>query len=70
MARIALNQNSRWFIMTFVMNDMASAMGGAKQTMLIEGITMSRFYNTIWLPFVEPKKRIFLLALAAYIALC
>ncbi|HML74920.1 MAG TPA: hypothetical protein PKB02_10540 [Anaerohalosphaeraceae bacterium] len=52
------------------MNDMASAMGGAKQTMLFEGITMNRFYNKIWLPFVEPKKRIFLLALAAYIALC
>jgi hypothetical protein len=31
---------------------------------------MNRFYNKIWLPFVEPKKRIFLLALAAYIALC
>lgn len=68
--KIALNQNSRLFIITLVMNDMASAMGGAKQTMLFEGITMNRFYNKIWLPFVEPKKRIFLLALAAYIALC
>lgn len=68
--KIILNQNSRLFIITLVMNDMASAMGGVKQTMLFEGITMNRFYNKIWLPFVEPKKRIFLLALAAYIALC
>jgi hypothetical protein len=31
---------------------------------------MARFYAMVWVPFMEPKKRIFLLALAAYIAMC
>jgi len=31
---------------------------------------MARFYAKVWLPFMEPKKRILLLALAAYIAMC
>ena len=36
----------------------------------IEGKTMARIYRNIWLPFVAPKRRFLLLALAAYIALC
>lgn len=44
---------------------------GVKKMMnLVKEKTMSRFYKTMWLPFVEPKRRILLLALAAYIALC
>jgi hypothetical protein len=31
---------------------------------------MARFYDKVWVPFMEPKKRILLLALAAYIAMC
>jgi hypothetical protein len=31
---------------------------------------MSKFYNEIWIPFVFNKKRILVLAIASYIALC
>lgn len=48
---------------------MASAMGGVKMLKVKEN-KMKQFYCNVWLPFMEPKRRIFLLALAAYIALC
>lgn len=31
---------------------------------------MSKFYWTVWAPFVATKKRILFLAIASYIALC
>lgn len=31
---------------------------------------MTKAYTKVWLPFVANKKRIFILAIAAYIALC
>jgi len=31
---------------------------------------MKSFYNEIWLPFTINKKRILILAIASYIALC
>jgi hypothetical protein len=55
---------------TEVMRVMASAVGGLKEQGFFGEITMARFYAKVWLPFMEPKKRILFLALAAYIALC
>lgn len=31
---------------------------------------MNKFYEKVWLPFFETKKRILVLAIASYIALC
>jgi len=31
---------------------------------------MARFYQELWLPFVFNKRRILLLAIASYLALC
>ncbi len=31
---------------------------------------MKRFYNEVWLPFTLNKRRILLLAIASYLALC
>ncbi len=31
---------------------------------------MTTFYYKVWLPFTAPKKRILILAIASYIALC
>jgi hypothetical protein len=31
---------------------------------------MMTYYSTVWLPFVSGKKRILILAIASYIALC
>jgi hypothetical protein len=31
---------------------------------------MKMYYSTVWLPFVAGKKRILVLAIASYIALC
>ena len=31
---------------------------------------MARFYAKVWVPFITPKKRILILAIASYIALC
>ena len=31
---------------------------------------MSKFYHEIWLPFTVTKRRILILAIASYIALC
>jgi len=33
-------------------------------------MVMKKFYYEIWLPFTITKKRILILAIAAYIALC
>jgi len=33
-------------------------------------MAMKKFYYRIWLPFVVTKKRILILAIASYIALC
>jgi len=35
-----------------------------------EGEIMSRFYYETWLPFIVNKRRILILAIASYIALC
>ncbi len=32
--------------------------------------TMRKFYQKVWLPFTITKKRILILAIASYIALC
>ncbi len=48
-----------------VMRTMASVMG-----VTFKGRNMKRFVNHVWNPFVEPKKRILILAIAAYLALC
>jgi hypothetical protein len=31
---------------------------------------MMKYYSMVWLPFVAGKKRILILAIASYIALC
>jgi len=31
---------------------------------------MRRFYYSIWVPFILPKRRIMILAVASYLALC
>jgi len=31
---------------------------------------MTNFYHKVWLPFMVTKKRILILAIASYIALC
>ena len=31
---------------------------------------MEKLYYTVWLPFIATKKRILVLAIASYIALC
>jgi hypothetical protein len=31
---------------------------------------MEKFYHEVWLPFIFNKRRILLLAIASYIALC
>jgi len=33
-------------------------------------MVMIRFYSDIWLPFVMTKRRILVLAIASYLALC
>jgi hypothetical protein len=33
-------------------------------------MAMKRFYYRIWLPFTATKKRILILAIASYIAMC
>jgi hypothetical protein len=39
--------------------------------MVLEGnLTMKKFYYETWLPFTITKKRILILALLSYIALC
>jgi len=68
--KFSLNQNDGCNIITFVMNVMASAVGGLKEQGFFGEMTMARFYAKVWVPFMEPKKRILLLALAAYIAMC
>jgi len=34
------------------------------------GTVMKKFYYEFWLPFTQNKKRILLLAIASYIAMC
>lgn len=34
------------------------------------GVRMRKFYYEFWIPFTINKRRIFVLALASYIALC
>jgi hypothetical protein len=31
---------------------------------------MADFYYSVWVPFILPKKRILILAIASYLALC
>jgi hypothetical protein len=38
--------------------------------MMIEGGVMNKFYYEFWIPFTLNKKRILILAIASYIALC
>ena len=38
--------------------------------MTFRGFDMKVFYDKIWVPFVVTKKRILILAIASYIALC
>ncbi len=33
-------------------------------------MVMARFYYSIWVPFILPKRRILILAIASYLALC
>jgi hypothetical protein len=37
---------------------------------LYQGNKMKNFYNQTWIPFMMNKRRILLLAIASYIALC
>jgi len=34
------------------------------------GMTMKSFYEKVWCPFVVTKKRVLVLAILSYIALC
>jgi hypothetical protein len=34
------------------------------------GVVMKKFYYEIWLPFIFTKRRILILAIASYIAMC
>jgi hypothetical protein len=36
----------------------------------VEKMIMARFYQELWLPFVFNKRRILVLAIASYLALC
>ena len=47
---------------------MASVMGG--MNLKCRGEKMANFVENIWRPFFASKKRILLLAIATYIALC
>ena len=47
--------------------------GGVNDGHLIssgKGLTMKSFYYNSWLPFIDTKRRILLLAIASYLALC
>jgi len=44
-------------------------MGGYKEPKLGEK-TMKKYYYRFWVPFVANKKRILILAIASYIAMC
>ena len=43
---------------------------GDRTSKLSWGGTMKEFYCQVWIPFTLPKRRILVLAIASYIALC
>lgn len=60
-------------IIAFVMNDMASVMGvndEVSKVLLLGRNKMTKFYESVWVPFVVTKKKILILAIASFIALC
>ena len=55
------------------MNDMASVMGvndEVSKVLLLGRNKMTKFYESVWVPFVVTKKKILILAIASFIALC
>ena len=52
-------------IITFVKSEKASQVGCD-----LRRKTMRNFYQKVWVPFTITKKRVLILAIASYIALC
>jgi hypothetical protein len=51
---------------------MASVMGGSNgsESTYFGEMKMARFYYSLWVPFFATKKKILLLAIASFMALC
>jgi len=58
-------------IISFNMRHLASVIGGHEKEVSVRGDkTMNKYYYRFWVPFVMNKKRILVLAIASYIAMC
>ncbi len=59
------------FLAILLYNTVVMRKAGFGSGVLIYGETiMTTFYYKVWLPFTATKKRILILAIASYIALC
>ena len=56
---------------TLVVNVMASVMGGSNVSECFFGeLKMTYYYYRFWVPFFATKKKIMVLAIASFMALC